>query len=73
MTNSLGQLLIALLQKEGICDDNYGKLAEAVYHSLKNINDQMNVGDVIELPNGACLTKTFDPRKPECLLNVAPI
>jgi hypothetical protein len=73
MTNSLGQLLITLLQREGICDNNYGKLAEAVYHALNNISCQMNLGDVIELPNGACLTKTYDPRKSECLLNIAPI
>ena len=61
MTNSLGALLTALLQEKGIYSDDYYKISDAVYSALTNIDLQMNVGDVIELPRGSCLIKTFDP------------
>jgi hypothetical protein len=61
MTNSLGALITALLQEKGICSDDYYKISDAVYSSLTEIDLQMNVNDVLELPRGSCLTKTFDP------------
>lgn len=61
MTNSLGALLTSLLQLKGISSDNYQVISDAVYSSLTEIDLQMNTGDVLELPRGSCLTKTFDP------------
>jgi hypothetical protein len=61
MTGSLGQLLTIYLQRKGICENDYEKISQAVYESLIQIDLQINTGDVLELPRGSNLTKTYDP------------
>ena len=52
MTNSLGQLLTAKLQRKGICTEDYEKIASAVYDSLHEIDMQVDKLEWFIMPNG---------------------
>ena len=59
MTNSLGQMLTAMLQQKGIERDNYDAISRAVYRSLLCITKQMELGQEFEMPNGDTFKKVF--------------